>query len=159
MGTGSGRKGFIRRESCELVRIYRSEIRKTALGSRGGNERVGTNERACSARAVAFYAPRLKILKTDCVTHVLSDCWTEEGRKGRIQRRAWTELSPNRTMSALCACTHACTHARNIESNDRIDDDDEDDDDDETEARAAELSVAVEGLATGGQSNGQRGPP
>lgn len=27
-------------------------------------------------------------------------------------------------------------------------------DDDEAEARAAELSVAVEGLATGGQSNG-----
>lgn len=37
------------RESCEFVRIYRSEIRKTALGSRGGNEptrrnELGTNE-------------------------------------------------------------------------------------------------------------------
>lgn len=37
------------RESCEFVRIYRSEIRKTALGSRGANEptrrnELGTNE-------------------------------------------------------------------------------------------------------------------
>lgn len=32
------------RESCEFVRIYRSEIRKTALGSRGGNELTSRNE-------------------------------------------------------------------------------------------------------------------
>lgn len=46
MGVTSGRKGFIRmlRESCEFVRIYRSEIRKTALGSRGGNEPTSRNE-------------------------------------------------------------------------------------------------------------------
>lgn len=46
--------------------------------------------------------------------------------------------------------THARTKHR-LERSSRGDD--EDDDDDEAEARAAELSVAVEGLATGGQSN------
>lgn len=46
---------------------------------------------------------------------------------------------------------HARTKHR-LERSSRGDDED-DDDDDEAEARAAELSVAVEGLATGGQSN------
>lgn len=72
------------------------------------------------------------------------------GKKG-TNLAASVDRAPNDERSL---CVYARTHARNIESNDRIDDDDEDDDDDETEARAAELSVAVEGLATGGQSNG-----
>lgn len=45
------------------------------------------------------------------------------------------------------------THARTKHRLERSSRGDDDDDDDEAEARAAELSVAVEGLATGGQSN------
>lgn len=119
MGTSSGRKGFIRRESCELVRIYRSEIRKTALGSRGGNERVGTNERACSARAVAFYAPRLKILKTDCVTHVLSDWRRREERDEFSGERGPSLVQTERWALFVRVRTHARTKYRVERSNRR----------------------------------------
>lgn len=42
------------RESCEFVGVYRSKIREKWWFS--WRERVGTNERACSTRALPFYA-------------------------------------------------------------------------------------------------------